>query len=59
MQSKNSIDSVIEHYKRDVDLSLLKENLKLTPAERVLRLMELATFADELKRAGRTIRQNS
>lgn len=55
MQSKNSIDSVIEHYKRDVDLSLLKENLKLTPTERVMKLEEFAEVADELKRAGRAL----
>jgi hypothetical protein len=31
-------DPVIEAYKRDVDRSLLRENLKLTPDERLRRL---------------------
>jgi hypothetical protein len=48
-----SLDRVIEQYKRDVDRTLLRENLRLTPDERLLRLMELQRFAEELQRAGR------
>jgi hypothetical protein len=46
-------DPVIEAYKKDIDVTLIRENLKLTPEERVRRLMELQRFADELRRAGR------
>jgi len=46
-------DAVIERYKRDVDVTLIRRNLALTPEQRILRLMELARFAAELKRAGR------
>ena len=46
-------DPVIELYKRDVDRTLLRENLKLTVEQRFLRLMELQRFAEELQRAGR------
>jgi hypothetical protein len=45
-------DPVIEAYKRDIDRTLLRENLKLTVEERFLRLMELQRFAAELRRAG-------
>jgi hypothetical protein len=48
-----SLDEVIERYKRDIDRTLLRENLRLTPEERLLRLMELQRFAEELRRAGR------
>jgi hypothetical protein len=45
-------DPVIEAYKKDVDLTLLRENLRRTPDERVRALMELQRFAEELHRAG-------
>ncbi len=47
------IDPVIEVYKKHVDRSLIRENLKLTVEERFRKLMELQRFADELRRAGR------
>jgi hypothetical protein len=47
-----SLDAVIERYKQDVDRTLLRDNLKLTPEERLLRLMALQRFAEELRRAG-------
>ena len=31
-------DPVIEVYKKDIDRSLLRENLKLTPTERIAKL---------------------
>lgn len=46
------VDPIIEVYKRDVDRTLLIENLKRTVEERFLRLMELQRFAEELRRAG-------
>ena len=49
-------DPVIEAYKKDVDRTLLRENLKLTPEERFEKLMELQRFAIELRRAGRQAR---
>ena len=50
------LDPVIEVYKKDVDQTLLDENLKLTVEERVLNLMRLQEFAEELQRAGRKLR---
>ncbi len=49
-------DPVIEFYKKDLDMTLIRENLKRTPEERVRKLMELQRFAEELRRAGREAR---
>jgi hypothetical protein len=49
-------DPVIEFYKKDLDLTLIRENLRRTPEERVRNLMELQRFAEELRRAGREAR---
>lgn len=46
-------DPVIEAYKKDVDRTLIRENLQRSVEERFLQLMELARFAGELRRAGR------
>jgi len=51
------MDALIAAYKRDVDRTLLRENLRLTPEQRVLKLMELQKFATELRRAGRRARK--
>lgn len=45
-------DPVIEAYKRDLDRTLIRENLRLTVEERFDALMKLQEFAEELKRAG-------
>jgi hypothetical protein len=50
-------DPVIEAYKKDIDRTLIRENLKLTPTERVEKLMEFQRFADEIRRAGRELRE--
>jgi hypothetical protein len=48
---------VIEAYKRDVDRTLIRENLKLTVTQRVEQLMELQRLAEEARRAGRQARK--
>lgn len=45
-------DPVIEAYKKDVDRTLLRENLKLTVEERFLKFENFARFARELHEAG-------
>ena len=50
------LDAVIEAYKRDVDVSLIRENLRLTVDQRFQQLMKLQQFAEELQRAGRKVR---
>jgi len=50
------LDPVVEAYKKDIDRTLIRENLKLTVEERFRKAMALARFADELRRAGREAR---
>lgn len=50
---RSSIDEIVDLYKRDVDRTLIRENLKLTPEQRLRKLMELQQVAEELRRAGR------
>ena len=45
-------DPVIEAYKRDVDRTLLDENLRRSVDERVRNLMALQRLAEEARRAG-------
>jgi hypothetical protein len=40
-------DPVIEAYKKDVDRTLIRENLKKSPQQRVEQLMALLRFIDE------------
>jgi hypothetical protein len=51
------IDPVIEAYKKDIDRTLLRVNLKATVDQRLERLIELQRFAQELRRAGAVARQ--
>lgn len=50
-------DPVIEAYKKDVDRTLIRENLKLTVEERFERLTAHQRFARELREAGRKARK--
>ncbi len=45
-------DPVIEAYKKDIDRTLIRDNLKRTPDERMRALVALQRFAKELRRAG-------
>ncbi|HXG67611.1 MAG TPA: hypothetical protein VNO70_21085 [Blastocatellia bacterium] len=45
-------DPVIEAYKKDIDRSLIRENLRLSVEQRFEKLMRLQRFAEELRRAG-------
>lgn len=46
-------DPVIEAYKRDVDRTLIIENLRLTVDQRLRQLVAAQRFAAEVRRAGR------
>jgi len=50
-------DPLVEAYKRDIDRTLIRENLKLTVEERFRKAMALARFADELRSAGKALRK--
>lgn len=48
-------DPVVEAYKKDIDRTLLRENLRLSPEERLRRLIAFLRFSAELRRAGRGV----
>ena len=49
-------DALSRLYREQVDVTLLRENLRLTPEERLDRLMALQRFAHDLRAAGRHAR---
>jgi hypothetical protein len=49
-------DPVIEAYKKDVDRTLIRENLKLSVEQRLRQLMKFQEFIEEVRRAGRALR---
>ncbi len=51
-------DPVLAAYLRDVDRTLLRENLKLTPAQRLEKLVRFTSFASMLRKAGVDARKN-
>lgn len=51
-------DPVIEAYKKDIDRTLLRENLRLTPEQRIQKLAAFIEFLDELRRAGANARSS-
>jgi len=50
-------DPVIEAYKKNVDVTLIRENLRLTVDQRFQQLMKLQQFAEDLRHAGRKARE--
>jgi hypothetical protein len=57
MKTEPYRDPVVEVYMRDVDRTLLRENLKLTPAQRLEKLVSFSSFAAELRAAGTRARR--
>ena len=53
------LDAVVEAYKRDIDRTLLRENLKKSPEDRLRALMALQRFALAAREAGRAARATS
>jgi len=51
--SHDSIQAIIEIYKKDVDRTIIRQNLELTVEERLLNLKKFVEFATELRDAGR------
>lgn len=48
-------DPVVDAYKPGIDRTLIRENLKRSPEERLRALQQLQAFAEELRRAGKTL----
>ena len=57
MNHSSGLDPVIELYKKDVDRTLIRKNLKLSHEERLQNAMELQRFAQELRKAGRRVKR--
>ena len=57
VEAGKGLDPVIEAYKKDVDVTLIRENLRLTVDQRFQQLMRLQQFAEDLRRAGRKARE--
>ena len=51
------IDPLVASYKKDIDRTLLRENLKKSPERRVRALQALSRLADEARRAGTVLRR--
>jgi hypothetical protein len=51
--SLTGVDAIINAYKKDVDRTLIRQNLRLTVDERFQQLMKLQQFAEDLRRAGK------
>jgi hypothetical protein len=52
----DATDPVIEAYKKDVDRTLIRENLSKSHEERVIALQQMLDFVEEVQRAGRAMR---
>lgn len=57
IEAARDMDPVIEAYKKDVDVTLIRENLRLTVDQRFQQLMKLQQFAEDLHNAGRKARE--
>lgn len=53
------LDPVIEFYKQGVDRTLIRQNLRRSPEDRIRALEALLRFAAEVRRAGAAVRQES
>lgn len=48
-------DAMVEAFKQDIDRTLIRENLRLTPEQRVRNLMSLQELAKEARRGGKNL----
>ena len=55
----DSMQAVIELYKKDVDRTLIRQNLKLTVEERLLNLQNFIQFTEEFRNAGKKLRKTT
>jgi hypothetical protein len=50
-------DPVVDAYKPGIDRTLIRENLRRSPEERLRALQQLQVFAQELRKAGKGLRR--
>lgn len=53
--SGDSIQAVIEVYKKDVDRTMIRQNLELTVEERLNNLHKFVQFTSEMRQAGKRL----
>ena len=54
---ESDLDPVIEAYKKDIDRTMLRENLRRSVQERVDAFLDFMKAREELKRAGEAARR--
>jgi len=59
MAPADYLDPVVEAYKKDVDRTLLRENLKLTVEQRIEKAKSFHALVEELRAAGRRLREST
>jgi hypothetical protein len=59
MKAVAANNDVISDYMRDIDRTLLRENLKLTPEQRLAKFASFMRFTAELRRAGENVRRDA
>lgn len=57
--SSSSLDDVIKVYMKDIDRSLIRENLKLSVPERMEKFLKVMEGIYELREAGKRMRGQS
>lgn len=55
---RDATNDLVEAFKKDVDRTLLIENLKLTPTQRMRQFVQFMDMIYEVRRAGREMREN-
>jgi hypothetical protein len=59
MKAVAADSDTVRDYMRDVDRSLLRQNLKLTFEQRARKHLRVLQMGEELRRAGKKLRHNS
>jgi hypothetical protein len=59
MKSTGAKVGIVRDYMRDIDRTLLRENLKLTFEQRAQNHLRALQMVEELRRAGKKLRQKS
>ena len=59
LASADAFDPVIEAFKAGVDRTQLRQNLALTPEQRLQKVFGFAKLANELREAGRRAREQN
>jgi hypothetical protein len=59
LKAVSSDDATVHDFMRDIDRSLLRQNLKLTPEERLAKFASFMRFIAELRRGGENARRSA